>query len=170
MRKSTIAIIITVIMVAAIGVYFFIYVKPVPTLNVFDDKNKVLELKDGQQCYTFSHEATAEEPYTVNEFLDITISGKTVTGTKSGTQSGPDMTNGYVGSIVGTLDNNTITDVFSYMVEGAHNKEKEIYRANQTGIEKMRYPLLEEKGILVPDITKEFQILKYSRVGCDASN
>ena len=33
----------------------------------------VITLKDGQQCYTYSHDATKEEPYTVNEFINITI-------------------------------------------------------------------------------------------------
>jgi hypothetical protein len=95
-----------------------------------------------------------------------------VTGTKSGTQKGPDMTNGYNGTIVGTLNNDTINDVFSYTIEGSSNKEAEIYRSreDQIGIEKMRYPLIEKSKILVPDVTKEFTVLLYARVGCTASN
>ena len=129
-------------------------------------------LKDGRQCYTYDHEATKAEPYTVNEFIDITINGTTVTGTKTGTQSGPDMTNGYTGTITGTTDGNTINDVYSYIVEGSANKEEEIYRArpDQIGIEKLRYPLIEEKGILVPDTTKDFTPMLYARVGCEASD
>jgi hypothetical protein len=140
-------------------------------LKVFDI-GKVSILKDGRQCYTFNHEATTTEPYTVNEFLDISISGAKVTGIKSGTQKGPDMTNGYNGTIVGTLNNDMINDVFSYTIEGSSNKEAEIYRsrADQIGIEKMRYPLIEKGGILVPDTTKEFTALLYARVGCVASN
>ena len=136
------------------------------------DIAKVSILKDGRQCYTFNHEATATEPYTVNEFLDISISDTKVTGTKSGTQKGPDMTNGYNGTIVGTLNNDMINDVFSYTIEGSPNKESEIYRSrkDQIGIEKMRYPLIEKNGILVPDTTKEFTILLYARVGCTGSN
>jgi len=136
------------------------------------DITKVSILKDGRQCYTFNHEATATEPYTVNEFLDISISGTKVTGTKKGTQKGPDMTNGYSGTIMGTLNNDTINDVFSYTVEGSSNKEAEIYRSreDQIGIEKLRYPLIEKSGILVPDITKGFSALLYARVGCVASN
>jgi hypothetical protein len=80
------------------------------------------------------------------------------------------MTNGYTGSISGTLEKNVITDVFSYTIEGSKNKEKEIFRTNKTGIEKLRYPLKEEKGILVPDTTKDFKTMIYSRVGCTASN
>ena len=136
------------------------------------DISLVSILKDGRQCYTFDHSATATEPYTVNEFLDISISGIKVTGTKSGTQKGPDMTNGYRGTIVGTSDGSTINDVFSYTIEGSPNKEAEIYRSreDQIGIEKLIYPLIEKNGILVPDTTKEFQTLLYARVGCVASN
>jgi hypothetical protein len=129
-----------------------------------------ITLTDGRQCYTYNHEATKAEPYTVNEFLDITISGKNVTGTKTGTQKGPDLTDGYSGTIIGTLANNMITDVYSYIVEGAKNKEQEIYRTGKTGIEKLRYPLVEGKGMLVPDTTKEFSTMLYARVGCTASN
>jgi hypothetical protein len=140
---------------------------PIITVQPFQPN---ISLVNGRQCYTFNHEATTVEPYTVNEFLDITINGAKVTGTKNGTQQGPDMTNGYSGTITGTLDKDTITDVFSYTVEGSKNKEEEIYKAGKTGIEKLRYPLIEKKGILVPDITKEFTELIYARVGCTASN
>lgn len=133
-------------------------------------KQESVIIKDGRQCYTYNHEGTDSEPYTVNEFIDININGKIVTGTKKGTQSGPDMTNGYTGSIDGFLDGNTITAVYSYVVEGSHNKEKEIYKASETGIEKLRYPLVEEGKILVPDKTKEFKVLQYNRVSCTASN
>ena len=137
-------------------------------INILPEQNIVL--KDGRQCYTYSLEATKDAPYTVSEFIDITIKGNGVIGIKKGTQAGPDMTNGYTGSLNGTLDNNTITAVFSYVVEGSHNQEKEIYRAGLTGIEKLRYPLIEGKGLLLPDTTKEFQVMRYARVGCTASN
>jgi hypothetical protein len=127
-------------------------------------------LTDGRQCYVYSHDATPLAPYTVNEFLDITIKGTNVTGNKTGTEKGPDMDTGYGGSITGTLDKNTITDVYSYIIEQSHNKEKEIYQANKTGIEKLRYPLVDEKGILVPDLTKPYQALPYARVECTGSN
>jgi hypothetical protein len=129
-----------------------------------------ITLVDGRQCYTYSHAGTTTEPYTTSEFIDMVISGTKVAGTKRGTQSGPDMTNGYTGTITGTLDNNTIIDTYSYTIEGSKNKEKEIYRAGKTGIEKLRYPLMERSGMLVPDMTKEYSLLLYARVGCEASN
>lgn len=135
-------------------------------------EGETASLIDGRQCYTYNHEATKTEPYTVNEFLDITIDDTKVAGTKNGTQQGPDMTNGYTGTIVGTLDKDTINAVFSYTVEGSKNKETEIYRArkDQIGLEKLRYPLIEKSGVLVPDTSKEFTALLYARVGCTASN
>ena len=129
-----------------------------------------ITLTDGRQCYAYSHEATTTEPYAVNEFLNITISGTKVSGTKTGTQKGPDMNNGYTGTIIGTSEKNIITDILSYTVEGSKGKEKEIYQANKTGIEKLRYPLVEEKEVLVPDTTKAYQALTYTRVGCTGSN
>jgi hypothetical protein len=129
-----------------------------------------LILKDGRQCYAYNHEATKTEPYTVNEFIDITINGNNVNGAKTGTQKGPDMTNGYSGMIKGTLSKNIINDVFSYIIEGSANKEQEIYKTSKTGIEKLRYPLIQGKGILIPDTKSEYKIMQYARVGCAASN
>lgn len=138
-------------------------------LKAFDIQKAVV-LGDGRQCYTYSHDATKDEPYATTDFIDMTIVGSKVTGTRHGTQNGPDMTNGYTGTMVGTLENNKITSVLSYTVEGSKNKEQEIFQAGLTGIEKLRYQLLEGKGMLVPDTTKEFKILKYARVGCEPSN
>ena len=142
--------------------------KPIKTFDV----KVVSSLEDGRQCYTYNHEATKTEPYTVNEFIDMTIKGGVVSGTKTGTQKGPDMTNGYSGTFTGTRRGDTFDVVYSYIVEGAKNKEKEIYktRLDQIGIEKLRYPLIEKSGMLIPDTTKEFKTMLYSRVGCTASN
>lgn len=154
--------------------------KLVDKIIKYEDRNKpilatdpiesAVKLVDGRQCYSYNHEATKDAPYTVNEFIDVTIKGEVVTGTKTGNQKGPDMTNGYTGTITGKLNQNTIYDVYSYIVEGSKNKEGEIYRANKTGIEKLRYPLVEKGGVLVPDMTKEFQLMSYARVPCTASN
>ena len=129
-------------------------------------------LSDGQQCYVYDHEATKDEPYTTHEFINITVSGKKIQGIKDGTQKGPDMTNGYTGTLTGKVNDNIIDVLFSYTIEGSKNQGKELYsvREDQLGIEKLRYPLVEKNGILVPDITKEFKTLLYSRVGCEASN
>lgn len=149
-------------------------IKPViaPTKNqvILPNSQGNIPLVDGLQCYTYSHIATSDEPYEVYEFMDINIKGMSVIGTKKGSQSGPDLTNGYTGDIIGSLDKDTITAVLSYTVEGSNGKEKEIYKASKTGLDKLRYQLVEEKGVLVPDMTKEFKIMHYSRVGCEGSN
>ncbi len=169
MKKITTSVVVVVLVFVAL--YFLLNKKPTPTPPVEQNTQGVVALVDGRQCYTFNHEGTKDEPYTVNEFLDITINGTKVTGTKTGTQSGPDMTNGYIGTISGTLENNSITSVFAYIIEGSSNKEKELYRASTTGLEKLRYPLMEGSGqMLVPDTTKDVKILSYARVGCEASN
>ncbi len=133
---------------------------------------KNLSFENGHQCYTYNHEATINEPTTVNEFMDITINNQKVTGTKKGSQNSSEITNGYDGTLVGTVNNDIMDVVFAYIVEGSQGQQKEIYRAkkDKTGIEKLRYPLIEKNGILIPDTTKEFKILFYARVGCTASN
>ena len=124
---------------------------------------------EGRKCYAYSHAATADAPYAVNEWLDITISGDKVTGTKSGTQKGPDMTNGYQGTISGSVVGGIMNAVFAYTVEGSANKEQEIYHASADGLEKYRYPLLEQGGMLVPDQTKDYTKLNYVHTDCKQS-
>jgi hypothetical protein len=172
-KISRIVLVILVIVAVAFVASFFLRDKsasPVSVAENTDNTQVVVQLADGRQCYTYSHAATTEAPYTVSEFIDMTITDGVVTGTKKGTQAGPDMTNGYEGTITGTLSNNTITDIFSYTIEGSQNKEKEIYRASVVGIEKLRYPLTEAAGILVPVTTEDFQVLSYVRIGCEALN
>lgn len=144
----------------------------IPDASVKTPITTATTMKDGEYCFSYNHEGTKDEPYTVNEFVDLAVKGAAVTGTKKGTQAGPDMTNGYTGTLTGALDKDMITIVFSYVVEGSANKEKELYkvRADQIGLEKLRYPLLEQKGILVPDMSKEFKTMLYARVGCNGSN
>lgn len=167
---------IIIILVIAIVAGYFVFREKQVDVVVIDPvthepvEEQVVKLTDGRQCYTYSHDATATEPYATTDVMDITIAGSTVTGTRHGTQNGPDMTNGYTGTMEGTLSENTITSVLSYTVEGSKNKENEIFKAGKTGIEKLRYQLTEGKGMLIPDTTKPFTILKYSRIPCESSN
>ncbi len=168
------SIIIGIILLAGVGLVVFTYhkAKPLPAPIVTTVTPSTATLEDGRQCYTYSHDATTTEPYAVSEFIDITVHGATVTGTKTGTQKGPDMTNGYTGTLAGTVTDDILDDTFSYTIEGSHNQEKEIYniRADKIGIEKLRYPLIDQGKMLVPDTTKNFTTLLYARVGCTASN
>jgi hypothetical protein len=144
-------------------------------------KNKPVDKTDGEvlsatqdnaECYSYNHEATGDEPYTVSEFVKLNFDGTSVTGVKTGTQTGPDMTNGYSGTLDGTIENNTIDVVYSYVIEGTNGLEKEIYRVREdkTGIEKLRYPLIEGKDMLIPDLDGELKVSLYSRVPCEGSN
>ena len=117
-------------------------------------------------CYKYHQVATVSAPYAVDEYMDITINETKVSGIKKGTQSGPDMNNGYTGTLDGTLDKDLITAIFSYTIDGSKNKEKELYKIVSNGLQKMRYPLIEKTGMLVPDISKEFKILLYSNIDC----
>ncbi len=170
-KRLLIAVSILIILIAG---YFMIHRKRVDLVVIDPDTHAPVEqavtLGDGRQCYVYSHDATADEPYATTDFMDITIAGTSVTGIRRGTQDGPDMTNGYGGTMEGTLSSNTITDVFSYTIEGSKNKEQEIFRVGPTGIEKLRYQLMEGKGMLVPDTTKPYAIQKYARVGCQSSD
>ncbi|MBP6866222.1 MAG: hypothetical protein KBC12_01610 [Candidatus Pacebacteria bacterium] len=136
----------------------------VPLASVVESNE--YNLTDGRNCYAYSQVATKDAPYTVNEWLDVTIADGKVTGTKSGTQSGPDMTNGYEGTISGSVQGGTLNAVFSYTVEGSANREQEIYIAYKDGLEKYRYPLSDQGIILVPDLTKAYAKLQYVHIDC----
>lgn len=159
-------------LVVMIGVYFCLHTQP----RNGSVGQQPVQLTDGRQCYAYTQEASSTAPYTVHEFLDITIKGNSVSGTKRGDQSGPDMTNGYSGTFTGTVEyspsnpSGQVTGIFAYTIEGSKNKEEEIYQANLTGLQKMRYPLIERKGVLVPDLTQQASILLYPRVECEGSN
>lgn len=135
----------------------------------FQDSN-TLNHSDGRFCYAYHNQATKDSPYEVDESIDITISGNTIKGTKKGHQTGPDMNNGYQGTLTGTIDKDNLTSIFDYTIEGSHNKEKELYRFTKNDLEKLRYPLMNEKKVLVPDITKEFSIMNYSKVNCEGDS
>ncbi len=181
MNKKTITSILILLIVGAFVVYLYSSLSEMAEIDQQIEENTPIEktnlpevaiFADGEQCYTYSHAATTNEPYKVSETMKINVRGGLATGTKSGTQEGPDMNNGYNGTLTGTIREGMLDVVFAYTIEGSQNKEKEIYRprADQTGIEKLRYPLVEEKGILVPDTTKEMKVMFYSKVGCTASN
>lgn len=120
----------------------------------------------GAKCFSRLQKATASAPYTVDEKIKLDISGEKVTGTKSGTQIGPDMTNGYTGTLTGTYKNNVIDVLYSYTVEGSQNKEQEEYDVTANGLVKKRWPLKDENGILVPDKTQTSADITYNSVDC----
>ncbi len=178
-KPLIISLAVIIAIVIAVGIYFIVQSQKKPMDFSVDPlivtpsttEKAIKPLVDGRQCYTYSHEATKQEPVTSTEFIDMTITGTKVTGTKTGTQSGPELSNGWEGSVTGTLSGNTINVAFAYTVEGSKNTEHEIYKAGLTGIDKLRYPLIDKfKDGLFPDTTKPYTLLHYARVGCTGSN
>lgn len=117
-------------------------------------------------CYRYQRAATSDAPYTVDEAIRIVVDGNEVTGVKTGTQSGPDMTNGYQGTLTGTISNNILTAVFDYEIEGSSNKEQELYAVTENTLVKHRYPLVENDAILIPDTSKLFNEVVYVQEKC----
>lgn len=108
-----------------------------------------------QSCYTYDHPANATEPYKVNETMKLNITGTTVFGTKSGTQFGPDMSNGYQGILQGTKDGNRINVRYSYTIEGSDQAEDQEYEITAQGLIQHIWQLKEVDNVLVPDKTND---------------
>lgn len=168
-KNKTALLVIVFIVILGFASYLF-YFK-----NTINNPIKVINsfiLKDGEHCFAYNHAKTTDEPYDIYESINMNVKGIEVAGNKKGTQNGPDMTNGYIGAITGTINSNTINAIFSYTIEGSKNKEEEIYKIKNdgTGIDKLRYPLIEKNKMLVPDTTKEFKTLLYVKVDCMSLN
>lgn len=174
MKKPLVISLAAAVIVVAVGIYFIIQSQrksadPVVTNPVDQPVQQAIKFADGRQCYTYSHEATKEEPVTSTEFIDMTIAGTTVTGTKHGTQSGPELTNGWEGTLNGSITGDTMTVAFAYTVEGSKNTEQEIYQASLAGIDRLRYPLIDKyKDGLFPDTTKDFTRISYKKIDCES--
>lgn len=123
-------------------------------------------IQDGKYCFFRLQNATEEAPYRVEEYMVINIAGNAITGTKAGTQEGPDMTNGYQGYLEGTKEENILELTYSYKVEGSENKELEVYEMTKNMLTKKRWQLKEENGILVPDKTTDPSLIPYGREEC----
>ncbi len=134
-----------------------------PTMVTPDFAN----MQDGTYCFVYHQVATTDAPYAVDEQVSLTYLQDTVTGIKKGTQAGPDMANGYEGTLTGIKkDGNTILVDFAYIVEGSQNIESEEYVVTQDGLIKHRYPLVEQNGKLVPDKTQPKRDIVYTPILC----
>jgi hypothetical protein len=166
MKKTIIAVSILVLFAVIIAVLVITAPKSavVPPVSHGTD---VVTIPTGNVCFEYHQAATDGAPYIVNEYLNMNISGTTVTGSKKGDQAGPDMTNGYEGTIMGTIAGDKATVNYVYTVEGSKNTEQEIYKFTKTGIDKLQYPLIDKyKDGLVPDTTKEYKLRSYRAVDC----
>jgi hypothetical protein len=159
--KQKISIILGIIVVVVMGIIIFKQNK--------SNNGDMLAQDGARKCYAYYQEATKDAPYRVDEYIDISVNGANVTGVKHGTQTGPDMMNGYSGTLTGTIADNNLDLLYAYKVEGSKNTEKEIYKLKKNVLEKWRYPLIQEVGMLVPDISKEYKVLKYNDVDCDVA-
>jgi hypothetical protein len=164
MKKLFIFLFIVIVAVIA----FWLARKTEPTAETPRTPEILPALTDGKYCYHRSQIATPDAPYAVEENISLTVSGNNVSGAKSGTQAGPDMTNGYEGSLTGTRDGENLDVVFAYTVEGSQNKEQELYKWTPTELQKLRYVLKESGKMLVPDLTSTPTILHYESVKCAA--
>ena len=118
-------------------------------------------------CYAYHQVATKTAPYAVDESMTLVTSPDgSIAGEKKGTQKGPDMTNGYTGTLKGAQADTMLKLDYSYIIEGSSNTEQELYRVVAGGLEKLRYPLIEQHGMLVPDTTKPYKALAYKTVPC----
>ncbi len=118
-------------------------------------------------CYAYHQIATKAAPYAVDESMTLVTSPDgSIAGEKKGIQKGPDMTNGYTGTLRGTQADTMLKLDYSYIIEGSSNTEQELYRVVAGGLEKLRYPLIEQRGMLVPDTTKPYKALSYKTAPC----
>ncbi len=119
-----------------------------------------------EQCFVRITKKTDAEPFSVEEYMRLEFDGEKVEGIKFGFQDGPGYTNGYSGTITGTQNSKEITLDYAYIVEGSSNTEQEIYWLTNTGIDKIRYNLIEKNNMLVPDRSIDPQIIPYTSFSC----
>jgi hypothetical protein len=165
--KKTFWILLGILLVTGIIVLGY-FLKKNSTPPTTPPRTEISKIQTVTQCYTYQHVATKEAPYDVNEKVEITIGNEIVTGTKTGFQSGPDMTNGYEGTITGTQTGDTLVAIFAYTIEGSTINEQEEYILTPISLIKHRYPLKDQDGILVPDTTGVKQEMVYTRTTCTA--
>lgn len=121
---------------------------------------------EGDYCYSRNQVATPDAPYKVEEHVMLHIDKEAVTGTKSGTQAGPDMTNGFTGTLTGNIKDNEIQLIYDYRVEGSANKEQEHYTFSENTLIRHQYQLIQGKDILVPNINKFVRDITYIKEVC----
>jgi hypothetical protein len=165
LQKKAIALVIVAV---AIGLIFF---RPHHEKEP-ETQSPVATHPTGTFCFNRSQLATPDAPYAVDEKVTLTITGDSVRGNKSGTQSGPDMTNGYEGTLAGVIHGNEMELTYAYTVEGAKNRELEVYTFSPDTLTKKRWTLADMiqdgEHILVPERdVGEPQNIVYGTAPCD---
>ena len=127
----------------------------------------VVEIPTSEKlCYERHQAATALGPYKVDEYIVLEQMGTNFVGTKRGTQAGPDMTNGYEGTLTGSERDGLITLIFDYIIEGSEQYEEEMYEMEGGNLVKLRYPLIDTQGVLAPDKTQTPTRVVYEKADC----
>jgi hypothetical protein len=124
------------------------------------------EIVNGKFCFDRTQVATDEAPYSAEEYIELNINENMVSGIKNGSQIGPGVSNGYEGNLSGEIVDKVIGVIFSYVIEGSAGKEKEEYILRDGDLIKIRYNLVEEDGILVPDKNTEPSEIAYLKAEC----
>ncbi len=141
--------------------------------NLYQEKDliKTTNLPDGKFCFYKKQEATVEEPYEVEESIVLNIQNNIITGEKTGIQKGPDMYNGYSGTLEGFYNNNELELTFAYEIEGSQGREIEIYKLENETLQKLRWPLsINDEGYLVPSRVGDPKIITYTKSNCEIEN
>ncbi len=165
MKKVLIALILL------LGIYTFYYYSNRPESSKTSVAVSVPLAESRPYCFVYKHTATNDAPYTVEEHMTLTRVRGEITGTKQGTQAGPDMTNGYTGTLAGKANaEGSIEMVYAYTVEGSTGKELELFTIQGETLVQQRYPLIEGKydgvTMLIPDQTKPAEALVYTQEVC----
>lgn len=156
MKKALVIIVLAII----IGVIFFKDEAPIIEMPIIKTDTP------SELCFSRAVAATTDAPYSVDEYIKLKIEDNMVKGTKFGFQSGPDMTNGYTGTLSGVRNGTEIIVDYTYIVEGSSNTEEEMYILENNSLQRMRYPLIEKSNKLVPDRSKLGTMLGYVAMAC----
>lgn len=168
--KPNLAILVFILMLFLVGVILFFTRATVVQNTIEEDivkeTPKTEAVVQNKFCYSREQIATPVEPYAVSEYIELYFDVDKVSGVKSGTQNGPELTNGYFGTLLGEKQGDVLRLVYSYTVEGAKNKELEIYEFSKEILVKKRYVLKEGKGILIPDESSALKNINYLETLC----
>lgn len=159
-RGPKIVLGILALIILCIGIWMFLHSTPENPLT--QSKNQATQ----EICYRFTHPSTDTEPYDTSESVRLTLTDTTATGEKSGTQRGPEMWNGYTGTLTGTRNGSELDVRFDYTIEGSEQTERELYTVGESILTKHRYQLIEQDGILVPDTTSTPFDITYQQIDC----
>jgi hypothetical protein len=145
---------------------------PIPEIKeIVVVPKKEVKIADGKYCFYRKQIATEAEPYSSEESVVLNILNNIVTGTKTGVQSGPGVSNGFKGSLTGSVKDGEIEVVYAYTVEGSSGKEVEIYTFEGIDLTKLRYRLIDNfDGELTPDRLDELKRLVYVKSNCEVEN